>query len=148
MLLYSSDMALWLPETAKNDRVVPDWFLRLLKDVDPALCVFYNRFHDRWMIQRKAEDNTQHHVLTVEGDNGEYMSLNERTIAKLKEMDTWSKYGSAENFHLSNENTLAEDEAKRQAKIDDVYTHSAQINRRQLHEAHSLIQTHDMSEIH
>lgn len=141
-------MALWLPEEAKNDRAVPDWFLKLLKDVDPALCVFYNRFHDKWMIQRKAEDGSQHHILTVEGDSGEYMSLNERTIGKLKEMDTWNKYGTVENFHLANENTLADQNAKNDAKVDDTYDHCAKINRRQLNEAHTLMQRHDMSEIH
>lgn len=141
-------MSLWLPESAKNDRVVPDWFTLLLKDVDRSLVAYFNPWKDRWVINRKAEDGSFHHILMVEGDNSDYAPLNERVISKLKEMDTWSKYGSAENFHLANDNALAEDEAKRQAKIDDVYDHSAQINRRQLNEAHTLMQRHDMSEIH
>lgn len=141
-------MSLWLPESAKNDRVVPDWFTLLLKDVDNSLVVYFNPWKDRWVINRKAEDGSFHHILMVEGDNSDYAPLNERVIAKLKEMDTWEKYGTVENFHLANENILAEQNAKNDAKVDDTYDHCAKINRRQLNEAHTLMQRHDMSEIH
>jgi len=62
-------------------------------------------------------------------------------------MDTLVEVWIAENFHLLNENALAKMRPSEQAKIDDVYTHSAQSTapapwRR------TLDPTHDMSEIH
>jgi len=67
----------------------PDWFVKRLHDIDPALDVFFNTNRQRWIIIRNAA-GTQTHVKTLEGKDGGYQPPCEVALNWLKQADMWT----------------------------------------------------------
>lgn len=122
---------------------VPDWFLRLLKDTDPQLVVYFNPFKQRFMIDRQVPGQVNTNVMVVQAENGEYMPLTENTIERLRSIDAWRNYGSFEAMHRHHLQLEAEDAAKREAEIRENYRLAGLDDKIQLNRAHTLTQRHD-----
>lgn len=146
--------ALILP--AGVERVVPDYFSRGLRALDPNLIVWFNPRKQRWVLDRCTRGGVRNaalhahtaecpktNVMVVQDPDGGYMPLCDAVLDSLRGMDSWS-HGTAEQFILHHENALAENEAKRNADIDSAFDLASKENRRQLLKAYDLIQTHDM----
>lgn len=133
------------------ERVIPDWFAQRLKDVDPALCTYFNKIRQRWVIDRcTREDSTLHadhtycsrtNVMLVQGDEGEYMPLCDQVLDKLKASDTWTQYGSAEGLinHLQSLDDANQAKLRRERKENT--EHVTRENRVTLNKAASLADT-------
>jgi hypothetical protein len=147
---------LYLPQGF--ERSVPDWFSSQLRALDPNLIVYFNAFKKRWIIDRctrggamnaAAHEHTPEcpktNVIVVQ-DEGQYMPLCDRVLDELRAMDSW-KFGTVEQYQLHNANVLAEDEAKREKHIDELYRDASKDNRRQLLKAYDLTQIHDTARI-
>lgn len=148
--------ALILP--AGVERVVPDYFSRGLRALDPNLIVYFNVRRQRWIIDRCTRGGLHNaalhahtpecpktNVLVVQ-DEGQYMPLCDAVLDELRGMDSWS-HKTADQFVLHHENALAADEAKRSAAIDTVFREASKDNRRQLLKAYDLTQIHDVHRV-
>jgi hypothetical protein len=122
-------------------RTVPEWFTRRLRDIDPALVCYFNSFKGAFMIDRHARDEhgnqTQTNVMTMP-------AISERFLEELKGMDAWTKFGSLENLRRDHENKKADFDAKAEQSIKDDMHHAALDNRRQMNEALTLVQRHNL----
>lgn len=150
-------MKLFLPKDV--ERVVPPWFTAALRETDPNLIVYFNPMKQRWVIDRCTRGglhNAGAHVhtndcprtnVTVVQDEGQYMPLCQAVIDNLRASDAWSQHRSADQFTRSGENAAAEDKAKREKAIDDLYHETTKDNRRQLLQAFHLMQQHDTARV-
>lgn len=134
-----------LPDSCRHDRAIPQWFIAGLRDMDPELTCYWNPHRERFVIDRRQPDGSSVNVRVVEDGRGEYRPLGEDLLAELKASDLWSKHGTVENYQRSVRNAEAEDEARREQAINNVWDAVTKDNRRQLHKAFDLLQTHDFS---
>lgn len=128
-------------------------FLRGLRNIDPMLLCYWNRFRGRWVIDRYscANDGHEHklvcprmNVLIVETAEHEFQTLNERVYERLHEMDTWAKARSGDEL---NEQMLVEREAGKAAidkSIRSDVRHIILDNKEQFRKIQTAIQTHDL----
>lgn len=148
---------IWVPDSV--ERVVPSWFARELRALDPNLIPYFNSQRQRWIIDRctlgGALNAAMHehtpecpktNVMVVQ-DEGHYMPLCERVLDELRSKDSWSQYGSFENYQRHTANEDAADEAKRERQIDNLYHDASADHRRQLLQAYHLTQQHDTARI-
>lgn len=127
--------------TGEDATAVPEWFKKRLADIDSALVCYFNRFHNKFCIDRVTKD-----------ENGEQRSnvmlipaISERFLEELKGMDAWTNYGSLEAMRRTHEDAKAAHDAKFEADMKDDLHHAAMDNKRQMHEALTLIQRHDLT---
>lgn len=135
------------------------WTERLRKLVDPALICYFNRMRNVYCVDRctnpDASGGLHRCDLACLKSNVLVLSPGEppsdRTIERLKSMDTWSRYGREKApaaMLLADATISAEDAARRKALIDQNWKHVVADNRHQLTKAHNLFKQHDMSRIH
>jgi len=142
------------------ERVVPSWFAAALSNIDPNLICYFNPLRRRWVIDRctrGGELNAAAHShnaecprvnVTVVQDEGKYMPLCDAVLTDLRSKDTWAQHGTAENYHRFVENQHAEGTAKTDKAVRNLYTEASADNRRQLNEAWTIQQTHDLARPH
>lgn len=157
MLRHASGQLL-NPKHTSAAPTIPDWFMTALRHIDPALFVLWNPNRGRWIIARCIRgDNTTHGehdqkvcaqtlVLVVESElYGGYVPLTEGTLDKLRSMDQWTKFKSAEEMQAA----LNDEETKQREKIDrdmrEDIEHCGKDGRVQLNRAHHLIQQHNLT---
>lgn len=120
---------------------VPDWFKRRLKDIDPALVCYFNRFQRQFCIDRNTHDDkgnaVQTNVMMIP-------AISERYLDELKGMDAWNKYGSLEKMRETHEDAKKSFDAKAEKDMKDDMHHAAMDNKRLMIEAHNLIQRHNL----
>ena len=81
-------------------------FVEDMKRLDPKLDVRWDEWDERWNVFRviqKGGGDCPLHVLTVEHQDGSYKPLDNRTIQKLHEMDSWrwhNKYRYASHIDM------------------------------------------------
>ena len=127
---------------------IPDFFLRGMRELDPALVCYWNPNLSRFVIDRKIERGETTHVLVVQDPEGGYMTPNDRTLDWLKAHDAWMVYGSVENQRKARENAKAEFDAKRIEQAQRGYQEAVRDNRIQLNKAALLFDRHDISRVH
>lgn len=148
---------LLVPKHIANDRVVPDWFLIALRDIDPSLIVFFNPIRARWVLDRCTlggehgiSDHTHSNecprtnVKIIQSETGEYLPLSNEVLDWLRAHDTWNQHSSVEQFLtiLNNQGTEYQEKLRKERRE---YTHHRTTdNRRQLAKAFHLIQQHDL----
>jgi hypothetical protein len=127
--------------TGDDAREVPEWFKKRLRDIDTGLVCYYNRFHNKFCIDRVTKDATGEHQSNVMM----IPAISERFLDELKGMDSWQKYGSLEAMRKSHEDAKAAHDAKFEADLKDDIHHAAMDNKRQLNEALTLMQRHNLT---
>lgn len=145
-------MKLILPESM-DAPTIPEYFLRGLKDIDSGLVIYWNRFRNRFVVDRctRAEPHThgvsceRANVLIVEDDEKQFMMPCQWTLDKIKAMDAWTNYGTLENQRLARENAKADWDAKQKEKTKEEYRDAMLDDKRQLLRAIDLIQRHDVA---
>lgn len=146
-------MDLIVPSSARS---VPAWFSQRLKDADRNLIVYFNPMRNRWIIDRctrtdmhdtHTNDCPKTNVMILHGEDGEYLPLCEAAIDRILSIDAWRDAGSYEQFQRNRMKMEAEDAAKREASIDTMYREASLDNKRQLNEALTLTQRHDILRI-
>jgi len=137
----------------ENENKPTEAFVRGLREIDPLLICYWNRFRGRWVIDRYSCDNDGHdhqiacprqNVLIVESPEREYMPLNERVYERLRAMDTWSQYKSADEW---NEYTAAQRDSHKQRvekSIRDDVRHIILDDKEQFKKIQTAIQMHDL----
>jgi hypothetical protein len=146
-----------IPASAAFSKEVPDWFLRAMRDIDPALIVYWNPIRKRFILDRctaagvhSAADHThtpecpRTNVKIVQGVDGEFMPLCESVLEWLRKNDTWNNHGSAEMFV----GALATQDAQYQQKLaaerrDNTHRTTLE-NRRQLLKMKHLADQHSL----
>ena len=134
--------------TGADASAVPAWFLRRLRDIDSALVCYFNPYKKQFVIDRctrGADCLSSDHVSCEKTTVMLFPHMGEAAIEKLKSMDSWSKFGSLDNFHRDGEQQKAEWDAKQAAAIRDDYKHAAADNRKRLLETYDLIKRHDLT---
>ncbi len=142
------------------ERVVPEYFSRALKHLDPNLIVYFNPHRDRWIIDRCTRDGVHRseahahtascprtNVRVVQDAEGGYMPLCDAVLDDLRASDTWSKYGSVEQYATETDNAAAAMRAEQQRKVDALYHETTKDHRAQLAKAWTLIQRHDTARV-
>lgn len=133
-----------------TERIVPDWFLRRLKDIDPALKVYFNPMRQRWVIDRCTRDDANLHsdhtyclstnVMVVQDDAG-YMPLCDQVLDKLKAADVWTQFGGAANLERHLQALDDANQAKLRRDRKENTEHVTRDNRVTLNQAASLVDT-------
>lgn len=147
-------MKLILPDSM-DAPTIPESFMRGLHNIDPALVIYWNRFKNRFVIDRCTMQHDAHtpfceraNVLIVETPEGIYMTPNEWILDKIKAMDAWTIYGTLENQRRTRENAKADWEAKRKEAAREAIRMAGLDNKKQLNAALDLIKRHDLARVH
>lgn len=156
-------MRLILPESM-DAPTIPDSFLHRMHDIDPGLVIYWNRFRNRFVIDRcphKPAHTAGAHcarvnVMIVDDGEGGYMGPCDRVLDKLKSMDSWTNFGGngaedlavAERARRQREITKEEWEAKRKEQAREGYKEATRDNRVQINEVRHLIQQYDTARVH
>ena len=144
-------MKLMLPESM-DAPTIPESFIRGLKDIDSGLVIYWNRFKNRFVIDRCINPDPHTHtaqcqranVLIVEDPEHNFMMPSEFTLDRIKAMDAWTNYGTLENQRRTRENAKADHDAKVKEEIRENYKHAMLDDKPQMLKALHLIQQHDM----
>lgn len=143
-----------LPESM-DAPTIPESFLRGLRNIDPALVIYWNRFKNRFVIDRCIMQHDVHNsscqranVLIVETPEGIYMTPNDWTLDRIKAMDAWTKHGTLQNQRRERENAKADWDAKRHQATREAFKEAALDNKAQVNEALTLIKRHDLARVH
>jgi hypothetical protein len=141
-------MSLITPST--TERIVPDWFRRRLKEIDPALKVYFNPIKQRWIIDRCTRDDANLHddhtycmstnVMVVQDDD-KYMPLCDVVLDKIKASDVWAQFGNAQNFerYLQKLDDANQEKLRKDRRENTI--HVTKDNRVTLNKAQSLLDT-------
>lgn len=148
-------MRLILPESMESP-TIPESFIRGLRDLDKGLVVYWNRFKNRFVVDRCIKGDYHTHdsscertnVLICEDEDHMFMMPCQRILDRIKAMDAWTKYGTAENQRKARENGKAEWDQKNTADIKEGFRLAAIDDKRQILEALTLIQRHDVARPH
>lgn len=105
----------------------PEWFREKLHEVDPDLEVTWNREDERWIIWFR-KPTIQHRLcqgwlllFIVQTPDGEYVPLDERTLAKVYEVSA-RKHGNAKQYFDAIVREQERDkEARERADNDDTW---------------------------
>jgi hypothetical protein len=144
-------MDLIVPSSARS---VPAWFAQRLKDADRNLITYFNPMRNRWIIDRctrmdmhdtHTNDCPKTNVMILQDEAGEYFPLCDAALDRILSIDAWRSAGSYEQFQRNRMAMEAADAAKREAKIDSIYREASIDNKRQLNEAFTLVQRHNLS---
>jgi hypothetical protein len=143
-----------VPASALEGRTAPDWFKQRLKSIDPCLFVYWNPIRCRWTIDRytcgmsSLHEHGNHcprtNVKVVQDQQGEYMPLCEQIIEWLQGHDVGSQFDSAEDYVRHLRAIGDANDAKIKKDMRENTRHATLSNKRQLLQAHTLIQRHDM----
>ena len=126
--------------------------MRGLRDIDAGLVIYWNRFKNRFVIDRCINPDPHTHdarceranVLMVEDEEHGYMTPNDRVLDKIKAMDAWKNYGTLENQRRAREKAKAEHDAKVREDVRENYRLAMIDDKRQISQALDLIQRHDV----
>lgn len=137
-------------------RTISESFLRRLKDTDPGLVVYFNPFKGKFVIDRCTNSDMHTHgslcprvhVMFVETPDGNFMEPNDRAIDKLRSMDCWQKFGTAEKMLKSQERAESEYKEKAHEEAREGYRDAMLDDKRQIQHAIDLIKRHSMHEVH
>lgn len=148
-------MRLVLPESMESP-TVPESFIRGLRNLDPGLVVYWNRFKNRFVIDRCINGGDHTHdagcartnILICEDDDKMFMMPCQRILDRIEGMDAWEKYGSAEKQREVRENAKAEWDQKNTAEVKENFRLAAIDDKRQILQALTLIQRHDVARPH
>lgn len=138
---------------------VPDWFRRRLKDIDPALVVYYNPFKQQFCIDRCVRGSDcllSNHQFCEKTNVMIFPHIGEAAIEKLKSMDAWTQTGAAGGndesallkFRKAHEDAKAEYDAKQKEEARENYRLGMLDDRVQINKALHLIQQHDIARPH
>lgn len=145
-------MSLILPAQMDGPSV-PAYFMESLRHIDPQLTCYWNRFRNRFVIDRKTETGQTTNVLIVEAPDGAFMMPNDRALDQLRSMDAWSNYGGNDEAALlrmrrKHEIAKEEHDAKILESSRENYKHGMLDDRAQINKALHLIQQHDVARPH
>jgi hypothetical protein len=148
-------MRLILPESMDSP-TIPESFVRGLRDIDSGLVIYWNRFKNRFIVDRCIKPGQHTHdqtcersnVLIVEDEQGMFMMPCDRILDRIKGMDAWTKYGSAEKQRKAREDAKAEWDQKNAAQIKENFRLACMDDKNQIQEALTLIQRHDVARPH
>ena len=148
-------MNLILPENMDAPSI-PESFLSRLRSTDANLVIYWNRFKNRFIIDRCTNPDIHQHdascvrtnVLVVESPDGGYMGPNDRVIDQIRGMDAWSKFGTIENYRRDHENKKAEHDQKAKESTRQAYREGMLDDKRQITQALDLIARHDVARPH
>ena len=139
--------------------IVPDWFEKSLKTIDPNLIVYFNPHRGKWIIDRCCRDGEMKSVphqhtpacpktnVTVVQDQGQFMPLCQKVLDDLKAMDAWKDNKSVEEYQAKNAADLKSMEEKNERQIDSLWDALSADGKAQLQKAYDLIQRHDVHRI-
>lgn len=147
-----------LPGQQSEAPSVPEGFREKLRQYDPTLCVSWNTFKKRFVIEqcvRHNSDTAEHthvclrnYVLLVQDPEGCMLGLGEKVIEMIAQRDvTKAGYGpdDLDRFIRDMRNKRQEHYQKTERKMDQVIGEGARDNRRQLLKAVHLIQQHNLT---
>jgi hypothetical protein len=146
-------MDLIVPDSTRS---VPAWFSQRLKDADRNLITYFNPMRGRWIIDRctrmdlhdtHTNECPKTNVMILSDEDGNYLPLCDAALDRILSIDAWRDFGSYEQFQRNRMKMEAEDAAKREHNIDSGYRGASLDNKRQLNEALTLIQRHDVLRI-
>lgn len=149
-------MKIILPESMDAPTISAS-FLAGLHNIDPALVIYWNRFKQRFIIDRciRGSECFSHgpsceraNVLIVETPEGLFMMPSDWTLDRIKAMDAWTNYGTLENQRRTRENAKADWNAKRHEESREAFREAALDNKAQVNEALTLIKRHDLARVH
>jgi hypothetical protein len=135
----------------EDARSVPNWFRRRLRDIDPALVVYFNPFKQQFCIDRCVRGSdclSEKHVECEKTNVMLFPHMGEAALEKLKSMDAWTNFGSLENQRRERENAKAEWDAKTDAEIRELHGNAAKDDKAQLHKVYDLIKQFDTARVH
>ncbi len=141
---------------ASNTRTVSASFLQRLKDTDSGLVVYFNPFKGKFVIDRCTNPDIhthgaacpRTHVMFIETPEGNFMEPNDRAIDKLRSMDAWQKFGTAEKMLKAQESAEAEYKETVREEAREGYKEAMLDDKRQIQQAIDLIKRHTMHEVH
>lgn len=117
----------WWNPSRSGVALGPEWFRAKLHEVDPELEVTWNRYTERFLIWTKKE-RMQTKICSgwlllfpVQYDDGSFMPLDERVIARLYHASS-RKWGSGKAYFDAVEREMARDKerARKQADTDHI----------------------------
>lgn len=137
-------------------REIPDWFRRRLRDIDPALVVYFNPFRNFFCIDRCIKGGDCLSTKHVECEKTNVMTfehMGEAALESLKSMDAWTKTGGNDEaallkFRKAHEDAKAEYDSKARETSREDYRHGMLDDRVQINKALHLIQQHDVARVH
>ena len=114
----------WHPNRG-SVRTAPDWFMAKLKDVDPdgLVRITWNPIRERWQVFAR-DYKVQHPIcwgwklLFVVEQDGEYVPLDERTLAKIYER-SGRKWGNLYEYWLKVEQVIERETARAEKNRHD-----------------------------
>jgi hypothetical protein len=146
-----------IPHHVAQQRVIPDWFITGLRDIDPSLIVYWNHVRERWIIDRctvGGEKHTANHahspecpttnVKVVQEDNGDYMPLCRDVLDWLRKNDLWNSASALDQHLLNLRNKDEAYQANLKAERRANTRHATRSNRRQLGQMLHIIQQHSL----
>lgn len=140
----------------EDARTVPDWFRRRLRDIDPALVVYFNPFREQFCIDRcvKGRDClSSNHVECEKTNVMLFPHMGEQALDDLKKMDSWTNFGGNNEdalLRMRRDHEIAKeehDEKLRQTAREN-YAAGAREDRVQLNKVLHLMQQHDTARVH
>jgi len=149
-------MKLILPESMDAPSI-PEWFLVQLRSIDAGLVVYWNKFQNRFVIDRCINPAPHTHtaaceranVMICEDEEHGYMGPSDRILEKLRSMDAWTKYGSSGEPGLmrqrkERENAKAEWDRKAEEEARAIWRDGFRDDRVQVNRLVHLLQQHDV----
>ena len=149
-------MQIILPESM-GAPAIPESFLEGLRGIDAGLCIYWNRFQHRFVIDRCINPAPHTHsitcaranVLICEDEEHGYMGPCDRILDRIRSMDAWTKYGDSGELGLmrqrkERENAKAEWDAKAKEEAKAVWRDGFRDDRVQVNKLVHLLQQHDI----
>ena len=140
----------------EDARSVPDWFKRGLRNIDPALVCYYNRFQNHFCIDRCVHGSdcpSSDHISCQKASVHVFEHMSESVLDKIRSMDAWTKYGDNGETGLmrqrkERENAKAEWDAKAAEDAKQVWRDGFRDDRVQINKLVHLLQQHDVARVH
>jgi hypothetical protein len=155
--------SLVVPQHLVEDRTPDEAFVKRLKAAfGPELHVEWNPKRQRWVIEQCIAHSgpigvhthlcNRVYVWLVRGDDNEYMPLCERVIEKLREMETYRKYGTGEaalaRFVQESKDFDKEQAYKQKVAAQEQMKYARTHNRTTWNKFWTLFRRHNMHEVH
>lgn len=99
------------------ERTPDECFVRQMRLIDNNLDVAFNRATGKWEIYRLTNKGYEW-IHCVENEDESYRPLDNRTLAKLREMDIIARYGSVRDYERHMDDKQKEWQRKEQERID------------------------------
>lgn len=116
----------WWNPSRVDVTFAPEWFTKLVNEIDPEVKVTWDRYQERWLVWAKAP-RLQSKLCSGwmllfpwKDADGSYLPLDERIFARLYAASA-AKWGRAKDYFLAIEREMERDrEEAEKTRLDDV----------------------------